>query len=40
MSANGISTLTGGTDAENKEARQVAKLNIAQAKRRAIRGHQ
>lgn len=34
MAANGISTLTGGTDIENKETRQIAKLNIAQAKRR------
>jgi len=33
MSANGISTLAVGTDIENKEARQIAKLDIAQAKR-------
>lgn len=33
MGANGISTLGGGTDIENKESRQIAKLDIAQAKR-------
>jgi len=33
MAANGISTISSGTDIENKEARQTAKLDIAQAKR-------
>lgn len=33
MSANGISTLGAGTPAQIKEARQIAKLEIAQAKR-------
>lgn len=33
MSANGISTLGSGTPAQIKEARQIAKLDIAQAKR-------
>ena len=34
MSANGIAHITGGTDIQNKESRQNAKLDIAQAKRR------